>query len=190
MCLYMYIVFTVSQFHADVHSVYLVFLFDMTIQPESMRMSNKFWWDLKSSESKEPFKFHSPYSLLIYSISACSQHQYLLPWLFCFCIYHLTCRKKEQKKERKKRTVLQRKFKSQYIVRNWGTSNHRLFCVRKQNCWTSRHSIFLVQKRNFKSQDILCAESELPDLKSKLLYVSETAKLQVVLNLLYGSGIA
>ena len=25
MCLYMYIVFTVSQFHADVHSVYLVF---------------------------------------------------------------------------------------------------------------------------------------------------------------------
>ena len=28
MCLYMYIVFTVSQFHADVHSVYLVFDFD------------------------------------------------------------------------------------------------------------------------------------------------------------------
>ena len=25
MCLYMYIVFTVSKFHADVHSVYLVF---------------------------------------------------------------------------------------------------------------------------------------------------------------------
>ena len=25
MCLYMYIVFTVSQFHADAHSVYLVF---------------------------------------------------------------------------------------------------------------------------------------------------------------------
>ena len=30
----MYIVFTVSQFHADVHSVYLVFLFDTTILSE------------------------------------------------------------------------------------------------------------------------------------------------------------
>ena len=62
-----------------------------------------------------------------------------------------------------------RKFKSQYIVLNWGTSSHRLFCVRKQNCWTSRHSIFLVRKRNFKSQDILCAEAELWDLKVKAL---------------------
>ena len=62
-----------------------------------------------------------------------------------------------------------RKFKSQYIVLNWGTSSHRLFCVRKQNCWTSRHSIFLVRKRNFKSQDILCAEAELQDLKVKAL---------------------
>ena len=61
------------------------------------------------------------------------------------------------------------KFKSQYIVLNWGTSSHRLFCVRKQNCWTSRHSIFLVRKRNFKSQDILCAEVELRDLKVKAL---------------------
>ena len=26
-----------------------------------------------------------------------------------------------------------RKFKSQYIVRNCGTSSHRLFCVRKQS---------------------------------------------------------
>ena len=62
-----------------------------------------------------------------------------------------------------------RKFKSQYIVLNWGTSSHRLYCVRKQNCWTSRHSIFLVRKRNFKSQDILCAEAELRDLKVKAL---------------------
>ena len=76
-----------------------------TILSEIMSMSNMFWWDLKSSESKEPFKFHSPYSLLICSISACSQHQYLLPWLNFSCVYHLTCRKKEQKKE--KRTVLQ-----------------------------------------------------------------------------------
>ena len=30
-----------------------------------------------------------------------------------------------------------RKFKSQYIVLNWGTSSHRLFCARKQHCWTS-----------------------------------------------------
>ena len=44
---------------SDVHLVYLVFLFDTTILSEIMRMSNMFWWDLKSSESKEPFKFHS-----------------------------------------------------------------------------------------------------------------------------------
>ena len=42
LCQYMYIVFTVSQFHADVHSVYLVFLFDTTILSESMSMSNMF----------------------------------------------------------------------------------------------------------------------------------------------------
>ena len=42
MCLYMYIVFTVSQFHADVHLVYLVFLFDTTILSEIMSMSNMF----------------------------------------------------------------------------------------------------------------------------------------------------
>ena len=59
MCLYMYIVLTVSQFHTDVHLVYLVSLFDTTILSEIMSMSNIFWWDLKSSESKEPFKFHS-----------------------------------------------------------------------------------------------------------------------------------
>ena len=62
MCLYMYIVLTVSQFHTDVHLVYLVFLFDTTILSEIMSMSsmsNIFWWDLKSSESKEPFKFLS-----------------------------------------------------------------------------------------------------------------------------------
>ena len=91
----------VPVFHADVHSVYLVFLFDTTILSESMSMSNIFWWDLKSSESKELVKFHSPNSLLISSISACSQHQYLLPWLIFSCVYHLTCRKKEQKKEKK-----------------------------------------------------------------------------------------
>ena len=45
----------------------------------------------------------------------------------------------------------------------------QILCVRKQNCWTSRHSIFLVRKRNFKSQDILCAEAELRDLKVKAL---------------------
>ena len=58
MCLYMYIVLTVSQFHTDVHLVYLVFLFDTTILSEIMSTSNMFWWDLKSSESEEPFKFH------------------------------------------------------------------------------------------------------------------------------------
>ena len=48
-----------SQFHTDVHLVYLVILFDTTILSEIMSMSNIFCWDLKSSESKEPFKFHS-----------------------------------------------------------------------------------------------------------------------------------
>ena len=38
--LYTYIVFTISQFNTDVHLVYLVFLFDMTILSESMSMSN------------------------------------------------------------------------------------------------------------------------------------------------------
>ena len=59
-----------------------------------------------------------------------------------------------------------RKFKSQYIVLNWGTSSHRLFCVRKQNCWTSRHSIFLVRKRNFKPKNIPCVEAEMQNFKS------------------------
>ena len=44
--------------------------------------------------------------------------------------------------------------------------------------------------RNFKSQYLLCAEAELRDLKSKFLYGSGTTKLQVVQNLLCGSGIA
>ena len=41
----MYIVFTVSQFHADAHSVYIVFqiaqmfLFDTTVLSESMNIS-------------------------------------------------------------------------------------------------------------------------------------------------------
>ena len=85
-------------------SLFCLFLFDTTILSEIMSMSNIFWWDLKSSESKELSNFTLPYSLLICSISACSQHQYLLPWLNFSCVYQLTCRKKEQKKER---TVLQ-----------------------------------------------------------------------------------
>ena len=50
--------------------------------------------------------------------------------------------------------------------------------MRKRNCGTSNHRIFFVRRR------------ELRDLKSKLLYGSGTAKLQVVLNLLYGNGTA
>ena len=67
----------------------------------------------------------------------------------------------------------------------------RLFCVRKQNCWTSRHSIFLVRKRNFKSQDILCAEAELRDLKSQSSCMeAELRNFQVTVFSLCGSGIA
>ena len=71
----------------------------------------KSWvWVIYSDETSNQAKakslsnFTLPYSLLIYSISACSQHYYLLPWLNFSCVYQLTCRKKEQKKER---TVLQ-----------------------------------------------------------------------------------
>ena len=71
----------------------------------------KSWvWVIYSDETSNQAKakslsnFTLPYSLLICSISVCSQHQYLLPWLNFSCVYHLTCRKKEQKKER---TVLQ-----------------------------------------------------------------------------------
>ena len=71
----------------------------------------KSWvWVICSDETSNQGKakslsnFTLPYSLLICSISACSQHQYLLPWLIFSCVYHLTCRRKEQKKER---TVLQ-----------------------------------------------------------------------------------
>ena len=67
----------------------------------------KSWvWVIYSDETSNQAKakslsnFTLPYSLLICSISACSQHQYLLPWLNFSCVYHLTCRKKEQKKER------------------------------------------------------------------------------------------
>ena len=99
-CRYMYIV---SQFHANVHSVYLVFLFDK-------QFYQKGWvWVICSDETSNQAKaknlFHSPYSLLFCSISACSQHQNSLPWLKFSCVYYLTCRKKEHKKD--KRTVLQ-----------------------------------------------------------------------------------
>ena len=106
-CLYMYIVLTVSQFHTDVHLVYLVFFFFCLTR----QFYQKSWvWVIYSGETSNQAKakslsnFTLPYSLLICSISACSQHQYLLPWLNFSCVYHLTCRKKEQKKER---TVLQ-----------------------------------------------------------------------------------
>ena len=131
MCLYMYIAFPVSQFHADVHSVDLVFLFDTAILSESMRMSNMFWWDLKSSESKEPFKFHSPYSLLICSISACSQHQYLLPWLF-FCVYIIW--PAERKNKRKKNEPF--------------FSNRELLSTRKH--WTINPSLAQAHHRHYR----------------------------------------
>ena len=108
MCLYMYIVLTVSQFHTDIHLVYLVFFFFFCL---TRQFYQKSWvWVICSDETSNQAKakslsnFTLPYSLLICSISACSQHQYLLPWLNFSYVYHLTCRKKEQKKER---TVLQ-----------------------------------------------------------------------------------
>ena len=79
-------------------------------------------------------------------------------------------------------------FKSHYIVQICGTSSHRLFCVRKQNSWTSRHIIFLVRKRNCGTsitEYTLCGGGT-AGLKVKALYGSGTAKLQVVINLLYG----
>ena len=66
--------------------------------------------------------------------------------------------------------------------------------VQKQKCGISNDvfscgtaeiqvTIYCAKLWNFKSQNILRAEVELRDLKSKLLYGSGTAKLQVVLNL-------
>ena len=101
MCLYMYIVLTVSQFHTDVHLVYLVCFFCLTRQ-----FYQKSWvWVICSDETSNQAKAKSlsnltlPYSLLLCSISACSQHQYLLPWLNFSCVYHLTCRKKNKRKK-------------------------------------------------------------------------------------------
>ena len=86
--------------HTDVHLVYLVFCL-------TRQFYQKSWvWVICSDETSNQAKakslsnFTLPYSLLICSISACSQHQYLLPWLNFSCVYHLTCRKKEQKKEK------------------------------------------------------------------------------------------
>ena len=132
MCLYMFIVFTVSQFHADIHLVYLVF--DFVWHINSIRKHEyMFWWDLKSSERKEPFKFHFPYSLLICSISACSQHQYLLSWLNFYCVYHFTCRKKEQKKEKRKKEPF--------------FSNRELLSTRKH--WTINPSLAQAHHRHY-----------------------------------------
>ena len=96
--------------------------------------SNIFWWDLKSSESKEPFTFHSPYSLLICSISACSQHQFLLSWLVFSCIYHLPFRKKEQKKENRKKEPF--------------FSNRELLSTRKH--WTINPSLTQTHHRHYR----------------------------------------
>ena len=54
-------------------------------------------------------------------MSACSQHQYLLPWLNFSCVYHLTCRKKEQKKEKMNRSS------HKHIIGITGTSQLFLF---------------------------------------------------------------
>ena len=93
----MYIVFTVSQCHADVHSVYLVFLFDTTILSESMSMSNMFWWDLKSSKSKKPFKFHSP--LFNFCMFATSVFIVMVKFFLCISFDLQKERTKERKKE-------------------------------------------------------------------------------------------
>ena len=100
-----------------------------------MSMSNMFWWDLKSSKSKEPFKFHSPYSLLICSISACSQHQNLLSWLFFSSVYNLTVQK-ERTKERKK------KEKELFF------SNRELLSTRKH--WTINPSLAQAHHRHYR----------------------------------------
>ena len=86
--------------------------------------------------------------------------------------------------------------------------------VQKRNCENSSHSILceteellvtdcsVCESRTAELRDIVyslcgsetaelfCAEAELRDLNSKLWYGSETAKPQVVLNLLYGSRTA
>ena len=73
-------------------------------------MCNMFWWDLKSSKSKEPFKFHSPYSLLICSISACLQHQYLLSCLNFLCISFDLQKERTKERKKKERAVIEVTF--------------------------------------------------------------------------------
>ena len=71
----------------------------------------KAWvWVICSNETSNQAKAKnlSNFTLLIVHLfvrfSACSQHQYLLSWLFFFsCVYHLTCRGKEPKKEKRKK---------------------------------------------------------------------------------------
>ena len=92
-----------------------------------------------------------------------------------------------------------RNFKWRLFLRkrNCGNSSHSILCETEElqvtDCLLAKAELLNFETyyipcaeaklRNFKSQDILCAEAELRDLKSKLLY----AKLQLVLNLLYGS---
>ena len=109
-------------------------LFDTTILSEIMSMSNMFWWDLKSSESKEPFKFHSPYSLLICSISACSQHQYLLPWLN-FLVYIIWLAERKNKKKRKKEPSFSNRVTFYEKTLNH-KSAHRIYFFSTQNIHT------------------------------------------------------
>ena len=73
------------------------------------------------------------YQILICSISACSQHQYLLSWLNFSCVYDLTCRKKEQKKEKEKEPFF---------------SNRELLSTRKH--WTINPSLAQAHHRHYR----------------------------------------
>ena len=71
---------------------------------KSKSMSNMFWWDLKSSESKEPFKFHSLKSIYLFDFCMLAASVFIVMVKLFLCIsFDLQKeRTKERKKERKK----------------------------------------------------------------------------------------
>ena len=96
----MYIVFTVSQFHADVHSVYLVFLFDTTILSEKA-LGQVICSDKTSNQAKA--KNLSNFTLLIVYLFVRFLHVRSIS-IYCnffFFLYISFDLQKERTKERK-----------------------------------------------------------------------------------------
>ena len=131
MYLYMYIVFTVSQFHADVHSVYLVFLFDTTILSESMRMSYKIRPQIKRKQRTFQISL-SLLSTYLFDFCMFAASVFIAMVIFLLCIsFDL---QKERTKERKKKEPF--------------FSNRELLSTRKH--WTINPSLAQAHHRHYR----------------------------------------